>query len=109
LAYLRQYVPSPSQEFKLLTYFSGRFTNESSDYVMLSVASALLMRPQLANFQFQVATALWYNYRGVHLGFKGENVPEDLVNWFIFALFGHHVILKEVVMWRSMDTYLILN
>jgi hypothetical protein len=89
--------------------FSERFINESSDHLMLSVASALLMRPQLANFRFQVATALWCNYRSVYLGFKGEHVPEDFVNWFISSLFGRHVTLKEVAMWRSMDTHLLLN
>lgn len=80
-----------------------------SDHVVLSVASVLLMRSQSAEFRFQIATALWCNYGDTYLGPKDVKFQKELVESFIFIVFGRHVTLDEVEKLRLIGSHLPQN
>lgn len=74
---------------------------------MLFLASAIVTRPKLAPYRFEILTALWCRYGSksitpVHSEPLDKSVlkqPNDLVDWFTFALFGRHATVHEVRTW----------
>lgn len=81
-----------------------RFDRSPLDYVMLSVASVLLMRPHTSSYRFQTATSLWYNYGDMFDGHASEHEEfQGLVYLFIFTVFGRHVSLDEVNAWPKVE------
>ncbi|KAJ3524913.1 hypothetical protein NMY22_g10796 [Coprinellus aureogranulatus] len=71
----------------------GRFAEEPTDKVMLLFASAMMTRPELARYRFEISTALWCRYRTTSVE------PNVLVNLFTLALFGQHATVLEVRTW----------
>jgi hypothetical protein len=63
---------------------------------MLFLAPAMVTRPKLAPYRFEMLTALWCRYRSHPIVSKE---PKELVDWFTFALFGRHATEYEVRAW----------
>jgi hypothetical protein len=70
---------------------------------MLFVASALVTRPYLTPYRFEILTALWCRYRPNDFLRLSENAfrHKDLLDWFTFGLFGRHTTESEVRTWRD--------
>ncbi|TEB39622.1 hypothetical protein FA13DRAFT_13731 [Coprinellus micaceus] len=97
----------------------GRFGDEGTDKVMLLLASTIITRPNLAQYRFEILTALWCRYGTTviapyqvktHAPEQGtatkpqpeiylepkDKATEQLVDWFEFAVFGKHATKHEV-------------
>ena len=70
----------------------------SLDAAMLLLASIIITRPGLSNYKFHISTALWLNYRNVK-DLQIKDIPGDLVQWFLFMVFGNHATKREVDAW----------
>ena len=70
---------------------------------MLFVASALVTRPYLTAYRFEILTALWCRYKPKDfLNVSKEAFQnKDLLDWFTFGLFGRHTTVSEVRTWRE--------
>ncbi|KAJ3538621.1 hypothetical protein NMY22_g5091 [Coprinellus aureogranulatus] len=85
----------------------SRFTSEPIDNVILFLTSAMITRPNLAHYRFEILPALWCHYGRksiipVNHDTEGEVAEQnDLVVWFILALFGRHATDREVMEWSK--------
>ncbi|KAF5338704.1 hypothetical protein D9611_013363 [Ephemerocybe angulata] len=81
----------------------GRFTDDSTDYIMLLLASVIVTRPQFAQYRFEVLTALWcrYSSKSLQSDLYGSSIAvyKELLDLFTFALFGRHATEYEVSTW----------
>ncbi len=93
-----------SFSFKHSSTSAEQFENDYTDYVMLTFASTLLMRPQLAEFHFPIAVGLLCNYKTFYPTppHPDTKTPDDLANFFISALFDGRVTEKDVEYFNSM-------
>ncbi|KAJ2935951.1 hypothetical protein H1R20_g1142, partial [Candolleomyces eurysporus] len=83
----------------------GRLGKTATDYMMVVLAPALVTRPELAPYRLVIMTGLWCRYGQRTLG--NDNIPEnpadqkELLDWFKFALFGHHITVREATTWLT--------
>ncbi|KAF6763735.1 hypothetical protein DFP72DRAFT_482149 [Ephemerocybe angulata] len=81
----------------------GRFADDSTDYIMLLLASVIVTRPQSAQYRFEVLTALWcrYSSKSLQSDLYGSSIAvyKELLDLFTFALFGRHATEYEVSTW----------
>ena len=92
-----------SFSFKHSGASAEQFKDDHTDYVMLTFASALLRRPQLAEFHFPIAVGLLCNYKTYTIPFDPDTKnPDDLANFFISTLFDGRVTEKDVEYFNKM-------
>ncbi|KAF8976805.1 hypothetical protein BDQ17DRAFT_1339489, partial [Cyathus striatus] len=80
-----------------------RLEEEPIDYAMILLACSLVRQPRLAHLRFQVVSALWCYYSKTESEMKNK-VPDELVRWFSFSLFGRHATKTEVDTCSLKDT-----
>lgn len=86
---------------RLLNSGIGRLGEKALDYMVFFVAPALVARPQITPFaRFKLLTALWCRYGRRTEEFELEK-HDQLLRWFILALFGRHVTPDEVETWSK--------
>ncbi|RXW12173.1 hypothetical protein EST38_g13681, partial [Candolleomyces aberdarensis] len=79
----------------------GRFKDEATDFMMLSLAHTLVStNPHHSQYLHEILTALWCRHGSKTLQVYGATLSE-LGRWFTFALFGRHATLNEVNLWNE--------
>ena len=93
-----------SFSFKHSGTSAEQFENEHTDYVMLTFASTLLRRPELADYHFPIAVGLLCNYNTSYpiLPDPDTKNSDDLTNFFISTLFDGRVTEKDVKYFNKM-------
>ncbi|KAF9002365.1 armadillo-type protein [Cyathus striatus] len=73
----------------------------ATDYVVILLTCSLVTHPRLDKLRFRVLSALRCYYTKKESDIK-DNIPVELVQWFMFALFGRHATKEEVDVWCEM-------